>query len=202
MGRFSSEYSLRLSRSGRGRWRRPRRFLMLGAMLAMMLAPQVWSREASKEDRIKAAFLYNFTKFVEWPAERFPEEDTAVTIGVLGDALFANVLEETVRGRMVNGRPVEVVRLEEARQMDGVHVVFLAGSEKRCGVEFSKMPVAGVLTVGECAHAMPCGAVIHFRIVGDKVRFEIDVAAAEERTLKVSAHLQKLAMKVHRKGAD
>ncbi len=154
--------------------------------------------DISKEYRIKAAFLYNFTKFVEWPAGRFSSDEAPVLIGVLGRNPFGTVLEETVEGRTVNGRPVRVVLLDSAQRLAEVHVVFMAEGSPSCREEFAKAPDAGVLTVGECEEDAACGAVINFLTVGDKVRFEISIPAAEARGLKLSAHLQKLAMTVHR----
>lgn len=184
------------------RWPRCVLLALAGVFPMLVPAPSALAREVSKEYRIKAAFLYNFTKFVEWPPERFPSADAPVLIGVLGGNPFERVLEETVRGKTVNGRPVRIVPLDDARKLGGVHVVFLADRARSCSGEFAQAPTASVLTVGECDDDEDCGAVINFRTVGDKVRFEINITAAEARGLKLSAHLQKLATSVHRKPAE
>lgn len=192
--------SFSLASCGRGsRWRRPLLFLLLGALLGTWFTPQLGAAEVSKELRIKAAFLYNFTKFVEWPAGRFESEEAPLLIGVLGADAFRGVLEETVRGRSVDGRPVQVVRLTGAAELGRVHMVFIGEGAEDCRVAFAQAPEASVLTVGECDGPEGGGAAINFRTVGDKIRFEINIAAAEARGMKLSAHLQKLATAVYRK---
>lgn len=170
--------------------------LLLGLMLGLCHARA--DTEVSKEYRIKAAFLYNFTKFVEWPPERFADDEAPIVIGVLGDDPFGRALEETVQDRKVNARPVRVVKLNDEAGAAAAHVVFVAEHSENRFETFIRDHAGSVLTVGESPRAAELGSVIVFRTIGDKVRFEVNVGAAERRGLKISAQLQKLATAVRR----
>jgi hypothetical protein len=167
--------------------------LALGTLAAAGAEPTI-----SKEYQIKAAFLYNFTKFVEWPPERFASADAPIVIGVIGKHDLKDELATLVRDRKVNGRPITVVQLRSVSEIAGTHVVFItAGEESRLDPLGGIWP-PGVLSVGESPRFAEMGAV-NFTKSGDKVRFEIDVSLAERGGLKISAQLQKLASAVRRK---
>ena len=173
----------------------PRALASLWLFAALAAAPA--RADVSKEYQIKAGFLYNFTKFIEWPSGRFADANAPIVIAVLGENPFGHDLRDVVSGRAVNGRPI-VIRgirsLDEARQ---VHVVFVgAGEEERLGDRLDSLHVAGVLTVGESERFAELGGVIVFTRVGDKVRFAINVGSAERGGLKISAQLLKLATRV------
>lgn len=153
--------------------------------------------KVKKEDKIKAAFLYNFTKFVEWPATRFTGETTPIVIGVLGRNPFGEELEKIVEGRVVNGRPILVKLVNTAEEISTVHLLFVPADEE------SRLPGAAwrdipVIVVGESAGFAALGGTIRFVQADDKVRFEINIAAAERCGVKISAQLQKLATAVRR----
>lgn len=152
----------------------------------------------SKEYQVKAAFLFNFTKFVEWPSERFSSRDTPIVIAVLGRNPFGDELEKLVRNRLVDGRPVVVQPLlsaEEAKSgVADFHVLFVAAGEEAHFADLLKIvPLVGVLTVGESDRFASFGGTVTFVVVESRVRFEINRAAAEAAGLKLSAQLQKLA---------
>lgn len=156
--------------------------------------------EAPKEYQIKAAFLYNFTKYIEWPKERFPDADSPVVIAILGDNPFGNDLIEAVAGRLVFGRQVVVVPAASDDEARAAHLLFVPAGEER---RFSEMaPVlqgASVVTVGESERFFSLGGVITFVRVGDQVRFNINLAVAERDGLKLSAQLLRLATSVRRR---
>ena len=176
--------------------RRGLRPLLLGVCLA--LAGSGWLRaDAAKEYEVKAAFLYNFTKFVEWPASRFADANSPIVVAVLGRNPFGEALEKIVQGRKVNGHAIVVTTVESTADLAQAHVVFVAaGEEPRIDPE---QTAAGLLTVGETEAFAARGGMIVFRMHQDKVRFEINVDAAERHRLKISAQLQKLATAVRRK---
>ncbi len=154
--------------------------------------------EADREHQVKAAFLYNFTKFVAWPPERFADATSPIVIGVLGDGPMREELENIVQGRKVAGREILVVAVE-ASGPALIHVLFVgAGAEKEFAAALHAYQGASVLTVGESPEFAAAGGVITFTRSADKVRFEINIAAAEQSRLKISAQLQKLATVVHR----
>lgn len=172
------------------------RAILSAGMLLASCAFGAPGAEVAKGIQIKAAFLYNFTKFVEWPPESFSAPDSAIVIGVLGEGPFGEELEKVVRGRRVNGRPIAILALPAAGDAGVVHVLFVPdGAEAR----FDGETAAGVLTVGDSDRFAALGGMITFVPEADKVRFIINLEAAERAGLKVSAQLLKLATKVHRK---
>lgn len=154
----------------------------------------------SKEYQLKAAFLYNFTKFVEWPSHRFAETNSPIIIGVLGRNPFGEDLEKIVKDRKVNGRDIQVTNITAVAGVKTVHIVFIsAGEEERWGEALASLRNTAVLTVGESASFARMGGMINFTLQADKVRFEINQEPADAAGLKFSAQLLKLATVVHRK---
>jgi hypothetical protein len=150
--------------------------------------------QVAKEYEIKAGFLYNFTKFVEWPAERLPAANTPLIIGILGQNPFGNELAQVVADRKVNQHPIILAQLHSAAEIASVHVVFVPATSEYLLGNLRTWPV-GVLAVGETERFAKFGAVT-FTTAGDKVRFAIDISIAERGGLKISAQLQKLASTV------
>ncbi len=154
---------------------------------------------ASKEYQIKAAFLYNFTKFVEWLPDSFEGPDTPIVIAVAGKAPCAAELEQAVKDRTVNGRKILVKTAETPAAAKGAHVLFLSASEdSRLEEWLGAVRKAGTLTVGETEPFAKAGGIIRFVLEGDKVRFEINMDSAERAGLKISAQLQKLAKTIRK----
>jgi hypothetical protein len=146
------------------------------------------------EYEVKAAFIFNFAKFVEWPQGAFADTRSPFCIGVLGDGASSADLDRTVRGKTLNNRSVTVKRcraLDEARKC---HVVFIEASEKRRLQEIcSSLDTAAVLTVGETEGFIQSGGMISFFREGNKLRFEINNEAAKHAGLKVNSKLLSLA---------
>jgi hypothetical protein len=157
------------------------------------------SRDVSKEYEIKAAFLYNFTKFVEWRADHFETSTEAITIAVCGPNRFGDELQKIVKGRQVNGREIVVKFAEAADEALDAELAFVGAiAEERVAETVQTLNAAGIVTVGETRAFAEAGGMIVFVLEGDKVRFEIEVGEAERRGLKISAQLQKLAKTVRR----
>jgi hypothetical protein len=152
-----------------------------------------------RECEIKAAFLYNFTKFVDWPAQTFSNADAPIVMGVLGDSPCVQALERLVKDRKVNGRTLVVRRIASAAEAKVTQMLFVGAAQEAqfAGLEpaLHSLPV---LTVGESPGFATLGGTIDFVPQGDKIRFEINIDAAEHAGLKISAQLQKLAAAVHR----
>lgn len=154
----------------------------------------------SKEYQIKAAFIYNFTKFVEWPTASFPEATSPIVIGVLGANPFGNELQKTVENRRVNGREIVIRLVTTAADLESVHVLFISSSEAgRIPELLNPLRNRPVLTIAEKDSFIKEGGMIAFLFDGDKVRFAVNVDSAETAGLKVSAQLQKLAASVRKK---
>jgi predicted transcriptional regulator len=182
-------------RSPRGRFGRLRVIVLAMSILAVVAS--VARADSAKEYQIKAAFLYNFTKFVEWPPARFAEEAEAIEIGVLGPVAFRRELEKVVHGRKVNGRNVVVRPIGSPSEAQGCHLVFVASVEEHRLIESLRvLENAGVLTVGESDAFGTRGGMINFVREADKIRFAINQKSAERAGLKLSSQLLKLAVVV------
>jgi hypothetical protein len=172
--------------------------LLVVFFAASLLGVETARAEVAKEYRVKAAFLYNFTKFVEWQPDRFAGVDSPIVIGVLGNQPFGDELEKVVRERRVNGRSIKIVLLRSIDDAEAVHVLFVPSSEER-RFHAARRDFPGVLTVGESERFADEFGVINFTVASDKVRFEINADAADRAGLKISAQLQKLATTVRKK---
>ncbi|HEX7236500.1 MAG TPA: YfiR family protein [Gammaproteobacteria bacterium] len=147
---------------------------------------------------VKAAFLYKFAGYVEWPASA-TAADAPITIGVAGADPFAAELAEITRDRTVAGRPIEVRRVGANDSFEGLHILFI-GNQARAG-ERGLLATARsrpILTVTESAGAIADGSIINFTQVEDRVRFEISLYAAEQSMLKLNSRLLAVADSVYR----
>jgi hypothetical protein len=149
------------------------------------------------EYEIKAAFLYNFTKFVEWPAETFPHVSTPVSLCVFGEDPFGGSLDAVVQGETLNGHRLAVRRPRDLTAARECQVLFISGSEKgRASEALSALKGTSVLTVGEGKDFLDQGGVIRLFLEQSRVRFDINLDAAERNHLKISSKLLALARTV------
>jgi hypothetical protein len=169
--------------------------LVAGVALSYPLAaPANNSGGAFSEYQVKAAFLYNFAKFVEWPEEAFSSPDAPLVIAVLGEDPFGTLLDETVRGEAVGGHKLEVRRIDRLEAAKGCHTLFISASEKSELPEIlAAVKDSGALTVSDVEGFARRGGIISFRTVDGKVQFEINLETAKRERLKVSSRLLKLA---------
>jgi hypothetical protein len=161
------------------------RLFALGALFSVL---PLWAGEdASRlEYQVKAAFLFNFLKFIEWPVGA---ADAPWVIGVLGHDSFGEVLDNTVRGKIVNGRSIQVRRFSRLGDVKNCHILFIGHAD----FDRSGAPVQpGLLTVGEAPGFLKSGGIINFYIEDNRVHFEIRAAAAHATGLRMSAQLLKL----------
>jgi hypothetical protein len=186
--------NLTLATLSTGRRRRRLFAAALGFALAGVSAAFASDAAVSKEYQLKAAFLFNFTKFVEWPATRFTDATSPIVIGVLGEDPFGPELKNLVKDRKVNGRDIVVKPVATLAEAGAVHLLFVSPrDEKQLAPALAQLRAASVLTVGESPAFAGGGGIITFSVVEDKVRFEINQTAGEAAGLKLSAQLLKLA---------
>jgi YfiR/HmsC-like len=161
--------------------------------LGTSLAAQVRSQEID-EYQVKAAFLYNFAKFVEWPPDAFRTPRDPVTICVLGHSPFGSALDEVIHGKSIDGRSLSYRQVPDAASTGICQILFVPSSENKhfrsiCG----NLRPFGILTVGETQGFTAIGGVINFKLDGGHVRFTINVDAAERAQLHISSKLLSLA---------
>ena len=171
--------------------------ILLTALLLLLPAGAA-AQGTYQEYDVKAAFLYNFTKFVEWPPEAFRSPDSPMAICVFGEDPFGESLDAVVRGETLNGRRLEVRRTRSLQELRDCQTLFVPGAERERFAEvFSAVRDASVLTVGEVDGFLPQGGVIRFVVEQGRVRFEINLDAAERSRLKLSSKLLRLARAVY-----
>jgi uncharacterized protein DUF4154 len=174
---------------------------LFGAALAILLTifPST-GQDTAVEYQVKAAFLYNFAKFIEWPNEAFPARDSAFTI-CLADDPFHGAVERTVQGEVWNGRRLSVKQIESGGEVRGCQVVYISRSSAQKNMEILMAAAnAPVLTVGETADFISAGGIIRFTESGHRIRFEINPDAADRVSLRVSSRLLRLADIVRPRG--
>jgi uncharacterized protein DUF4154 len=145
------------------------------------------------EYQVKAGFLYNFAKFIEWPTEAFPARDSAFTICLADDGLQGAV-EQAVQGETWNGRPLSVKQIDSGSDVRRCQVVYISLAARQKTTEILMAAAnAPVLTVGETTDFISAGGIIRFTQSGRRIRFEINPDAAERASLRVSSRLLRLA---------
>jgi hypothetical protein len=141
--------------------------------------------------------LYNFTKFVQWPAEALGSTAHPVTFCIFGANPFGSTLDELLQGKLALGRPARITHVEDVRELAACHIAFLSGSEERRTAEIVQtLGTASVLTVGDGERFLKLGTVMAFSVREGKVRFGVNTRAAETAALRVSSKLLKLAVTV------
>lgn len=152
--------------------------------------------QVATTDEVKAAFLVNFAKFVEWPED--PPASALFIIGVLGSDRIADLLREFVRGKAIGSRPLAVRRLSGNEDVAGFHMLFVGQSEKdRLPDLLRRVDGSSILTVSDADGFCDAGGIIALALEDTHVRFDISLEAAERSRLKVSSKLLSLARTVH-----
>lgn len=150
------------------------------------------------EYEVKAAFLFNFAKFIEWPPNSFASPQTPMALCVLGKDPFEQILDDTLRGRAIGNRPLEARRLRDISEARHCHMVFVSSSvSPRLAEIIESLRGANVLLVGDSNGFAASGGTIQFTMEGDLVRFTINIDAVNRAGLMFSSKLRALARIVH-----
>jgi hypothetical protein len=171
-------------------------YLCAAALLCVVIASPI-SRAAESaggqgynEYEVKAAFIFNFAKFVTWPATAFEKNDSPIVIGIVGKDPFGSVMDQIVKGKTVDERPFVIKRLKWGAEMKECHILFVSSSEKN---KLGQMPEllkdAPVLTVSETPGFAKKPGMINFFMEEDKVKIEINADAAKRAKLTISSRL-------------
>ncbi len=172
--------------------------IVLACLLAGVAVPLRAQASAASEYQVKAAFLYNFARFVEWPAEVLPNSTASIVLCVYGEDPFGPALDETVKGKSINNHDMAIHRAKSTQELKGCQVVFIDGAEsKRLPEILGALQGSSVLLVGESGGFAEQGGQIQFLLEDNKVDFSINVDAVERAHLKISSKLLALAKIVH-----
>ncbi|HEY1171746.1 MAG TPA: YfiR family protein [Verrucomicrobiae bacterium] len=170
-------------------------------VLCLLALLPLYALGQSKEYQIKAAFLLNFTKFVDWEPEAFSSEGDPFRIGILGEDPFGQVLEATTQGETVKNRKIQVKRAKKVEDLKDCQMLFISKSEKnnvfKAVADAATRPI---LVVGETDGFCTGGGHIGFYPEKTKIRFEINPAAAQRCGLKIRSDLLSLGKIVEGKG--
>ena len=151
----------------------------------------------ASERSIKAAYLYKFAEYVDWPDAPLLPAGQPFTIGVLGAAALADDLQRMTADRTLDDRPITVRRLTSTEVYDDLDVLFIADGESgKLGELLSPVKGRPILTVTESAGALADGSIINFTVSGERVRFEVSLDAAQASRLKLSSRLLAVAASV------
>jgi hypothetical protein len=176
--------------------------LVVGVVLVLCACPAIASSKTYPEHEVKAAFLYNFMKFTDWPEEKVADANETVTIFVVGDYPECKTFRD-IQEKSSENNPVQVQIFKSYEQvkdpniLKSCYVLFICKSEKKHLAEIlSLVKDSPVLTVGEEEGFLEKGGIINFVEYREKLRFEVNIPAASEAGLKLRSKLLKLAKHV------
>ena len=187
----------------------------LGILILALSVSLSWAPEAvaqtpdspdSSEYLIKAGFIYNFAKFVEWPTTAFAQPDSPIIIGILGTDPFGQLIDRIVENKKIGARGFVVKRLKwgtDLKDLKECKILFVGASERAHIDELMQIvKTLPILTVGETPGFAERGGVIRFVLEDNRVRFEINVEAAHQADLTISSRLLTLARIIQQANAD
>jgi hypothetical protein len=178
--------------------RPPQNRTVAALVAALMLSTGAQGQSVAEYD-VKAAFLFNFAKFIQWPPNTFKSPVDPIAICVLGPNPFGAALSDAIKGKAVEGRSLSLRQIADDEPVSNCHILFVNPSQrKRFQTIAGSMKSAAVLTVGESQGFADDGGIINFKLDNGRVRFEINVEAAERAHLYISSKLLSLAQNVRK----
>jgi hypothetical protein len=166
--------------------------IMFLALFCNMLQAQA-QRKPALEYQVKAAFLFNFTKFVIWPASAFKADDAPFVIGIFGNDPFGPYLDELVKGESLDTHPIIVQRYTNINEISGCHLLFVNTNQPTQQQIITLTGTVGTLTVSDADGFVKRGGSICFFKQDNKIRIEINVAATKNSKLEISSKLLSIA---------
>lgn len=165
-------------------------------MAFFMSAGTTHAQVPVSEATVKAAFLFKFAGYIEWPASYFATTEAPLVIGVSSSDEVAAALEELLPGRKVNGRTIVMKRLRDGEVPQAVHIVFLGRATRNPRSEIRAAQQQGALAVTEVERGLELGSAINFVPVDDRIGFEVSLESADRSGLRISARMLGVARKV------
>ena len=185
------------TRNGTSRSRERVAGCVLSMLFFLTLPGKLPANSAAEEYSVKAAFLFHFAQFVEWPEETFKDANSPLTYCAVGNDPFQGSLDTILSGKTIGTRSFRVLHFQQPQEIQGCQVLFIgAGEKKRLPEILAKTKANSVLTVGESEHFAQEGGMIGFVLEENKIRFEINVETAQKAKLKISSRLLALAKNV------
>ena len=186
------------------------RILIVALSVSLSWAPAALAQERdssnSSEYLIKAGFIFNFAKFVEWPQSTFSQPDSPIVIGILGTDPFGSIIDQIVQDKKIGGRGIVIKRLKwgaDSKDLKECKILFVGASE-RAHLDELVQTLRGlpILTVGETPGFAERGGVIRLVLEDNRVRFEVNVDAARQSGLTISSRLLTLARIIQQTPVD
>jgi hypothetical protein len=170
------------------------------SIITLLVASNVIAQPNSlTEYEVKAAFIYKFCLYIEWPPKAFTTANEPLVLGVIGPAEIADNLQAATQGHTVNGRTITIRRIATAADLPGLHLLFVAKDElpgaTSLMAEAKKHPT---LLVTESPTGLDAGGIINFTMQDSRVRFDVELSAAAQEGFGLSAQLLKVARIVRR----
>ena len=149
------------------------------------------------EEKVKAAFVVRFLNYVEWPPASFPQADSPYVIGVIGAPDLARELDKSAALTVPGRRPIVIRRIGERDSVSGAHVIFIGNIDRTSVNRWLGLAAQeAALLITEVDSALPRGSMINFRLVEDRVRFEVALEPVDRAGLKLNSRLLTVAMTV------
>jgi hypothetical protein len=169
----------------------------IALLMMLLLVLPAWQgsvhAQTVSEYQIKAAFLYNFAKFIDWPPDAPQGVSNDFKIGILGNDPFGSEIN-VIEDKLIRGKPLKILRAATLKELCGCEVIFISASVKpQLGQILRSLQTKPVLTVGDTSGFAQQGVMINLITVGNKIRFQINLEATDRAGLKVSSHLLRLA---------
>jgi hypothetical protein len=179
------------SSSVRG-WRKhgAKHWYKAGLIVCLLLASAAGQVQRADEDRVKAAYLYNFAKFVEWPSTSFAGSGGPMLICSIGDERLTDALQQTARGKQAQGRSIEIKEVAAVDELKSCRILLIAFRDKgRIAPILRSVQLANILTVGQSEEFIRLGGIINLTRHENNIELEINPKAAETAGLKISSRL-------------
>jgi hypothetical protein len=170
--------------------------MLLCVAAGVVAANAAFAQREASEESVKAAFLYKFANYVEWPARAFAAPSAPLVIGVLGADEVAAELERIVPGRSVNGHPVTVKRWKEGEGVRGLHMLFIGKEYSNAAALLRAAQQQEVLTITDSERGLETGSAINFVTTGERVGFEVSLDSAGKSGHRISARMLAVARRV------
>ena len=168
--------------------------VMLSVVLILAFSPSAKAQRGAELNRLKAAFIFQFTNFVEWPEGTFEDNSSPFVIGVVGNDTVKDIIESAVQRKLIAGRKVSVRSFSSTGDMSSCHIIFVDESEGRNAPDIVDRHMdRPILTISDTDSFTKEGGVIRLYQQANKLRIEINVDAAERAKLKISSKLLSLS---------